>query len=206
MSQHGFDAQVDGVGNAVGMRGTGSREILLLGHIDTFQGTVPVRREGQLLFGRGTVDAKGPLAAFAVAAAAVEPRSDWRVTVVGAVEEEAASSRGARQVLESRRSDQPIACIIGEPSRWDRVTLGYKGRLVLHATIRAPLGHSAGNLKLPPELGVELWRAVKTFCAERDSARGASRTFDYCVERSILRYRETTAGAPPIVFELSLDP
>lgn len=176
MARRGFDAEVDAVGNAVGVRGAGSREILLLGHIDTFQGVIPVKREGDLLFGRGTVDAKGPLATFAAAAARVEPLGDWRVTVIGAVEEEAASSRGARHILATRRA--PEYCIIGEPSHWDRITLGYKGRLVFRATIRAPLGHSAGNMHLPPEVGVELWNAVTAFCAARDEARGAERPFD----------------------------
>jgi len=176
MAQRGFDAEVDAVGNAVGVRGVGSREILLLGHIDTFPGVVPVKRKGDSLFGRGTVDAKGPLATFAAAAASVEPLGDWRITVVGAVEEEAASSRGARHILVSRRP--PVCCVIGEPSRWDRITLGYKGRLVLRATIRAPLGHSAGNLRLPPEVGVELWSAVTAFCVARDQARGAEKPFD----------------------------
>ena len=44
-----------------------------------------VRREGDLLFGRGTVDAKRPLACFAAAAAQVSPPPGWRITVVGAV-------------------------------------------------------------------------------------------------------------------------
>lgn len=178
MSRHGMEARVDEVGNAVGVRGSGDREIMLLGHIDTFQGNVTVRRDGRLMYGRGTVDAKGPLAAFAVAAARTLPGVDWRVTVVGAVEEEAASSRGARHILELRRSAPPVACIIGEPSRWDRVTLGYKGRLVLRAAIRAPLGHSAGSLKLPPQLGVELWHVVTAFCTERDAEQDAVRPFD----------------------------
>lgn len=176
MAARGFDAEVDSVGNAVGMRGSGPREILLLGHIDTFQGVVPVKREGNVLFGRGTVDAKGPLATFAAAAALVEPVGKWRITVIGAVEEEAASSRGARHVLATRRP--PDYCIIGEPSHWDRITLGYKGRLVFRASIRAPLGHSAGNLRLPPEIGVELWNAVTAFCSARDQTRGAERPFD----------------------------
>lgn len=176
MARRGFEAEIDEVGNAVGVRGKGSREILLLGHVDTFQGVIPVQRAGDVLFGRGAVDAKGPLATFAAAAALVEPLGDWRITVVGAVEEEAASSRGARHILAARRP--PEYCIIGEPSRWDRITLGYKGRLVFRATIRAPLGHSAGNLRLPPEVGVELWTAVTEFCAARDQARGAERPFD----------------------------
>jgi LysW-gamma-L-lysine carboxypeptidase len=92
MGAHGFDAHVDEVGNAVGARGDGPRQVTLLGHIDTFPGNPQVRREGDWLTGRGTVDAKGPLCAFAVAAASVEVPPGWRVTVVGAVEEEAATS------------------------------------------------------------------------------------------------------------------
>src|SRR5690606_15884588 len=103
------------------------------GHIDTFPGEVPVRREGNLLYGRGSVDAKGPLCTFA-AAAQIEVPPDWRITVVGAVEEECATSKGARYVLSQRLGGEqppPAFCIIGEPSNWDRVTLGYKGRLLM---------------------------------------------------------------------------
>lgn len=170
MAEHGFDAQVDAVGNAVGVRGTGLREVLLLGHIDTFPGDVPVRRDGDRLYGRGSVDAKGPLCAFAAAAALDPVPVGWRVTVVGAVEEEAATSRGARHVLEARvpgaRPGPPAYCVIGEPSRWDRVTLGYRGRLVFDIRLRAPFAHSAGAERLPAERGIALWSAVERYCAE----------------------------------------
>ncbi len=69
----GFDrAFVDDAGNAVGELGnpSASRTIVLLGHIDTVPGNIPVRiDERLLLYGRGSVDAKGPLAAFAAGAA-----------------------------------------------------------------------------------------------------------------------------------------
>ena len=58
--------------NAVGIKGDGPQEIMLLGHIDTFPGNPPVRREGDLLYGRGSVDAKGPLCTFAAAASLVD--------------------------------------------------------------------------------------------------------------------------------------
>jgi len=90
LNAHGLKAHVDVAGNAVGVKGDGPQEILLLGHIDTFPGEVPVRREGNLLYGRGSVDAKGPLCTFAAAAAQVEVPAGWRITVVGAVEEECA--------------------------------------------------------------------------------------------------------------------
>ena len=62
MRARGYDeAFVDAAGNAVGIWGRGEREIVLLGHIDTVPGHIPVRQEGDLLYGRGSVDAKGPL-------------------------------------------------------------------------------------------------------------------------------------------------
>ena len=168
LNAHGLTGSVDPAGNAAGVKGEGPREILLLGHIDTFPGEVPVRQEGPYLYGRGTVDAKGPLCAFAAAAAGVEVRPGWRITVVGAVEEESATSKGARHILSQRlkqvAGDPPVFCIIGEPSQWDRVTLGYKGRLLLDVTLRAPFSHSAGEDRLPAEQAVDFWRQVELFC------------------------------------------
>ena len=99
----GFDrAFVDDAGNAVGELGDldAPRTIVLLGHIDTVPGNIPVRIEDDLLYGRGSVDAKGPLATFVAGAArfgsAAAKAANLRVVVVGAVEEEAATSKGAR--------------------------------------------------------------------------------------------------------------
>jgi len=118
-------------------------DIVLLGHIDTVPGYVPIRREGDLLYGRGTVDAKGPLAAFVAAAARVRGRlpRGVRVVVVGAVEEEIATSRGARAAAKRYR---PRACVIGEPSGAQAVTLGYKGRLLCRARAVRSVVHTAG--------------------------------------------------------------
>ena len=67
MAELGFATEIDGAGNAVGTIGDGPREIVLLGHIDTVPGTIPVRIEDGVLHGRGAVDAKGPLATFVCA-------------------------------------------------------------------------------------------------------------------------------------------
>ncbi len=83
MAERGFRATVDDAGNAVGEIGSGPLHIVLFGHIDTVPGEIPVRIEGDLLVGRGAVDAKGPLAAFV--AAASTPIDGVRVRVVGAV-------------------------------------------------------------------------------------------------------------------------
>lgn len=162
MQAHGArDAYVDALGDAVGVFGTDAptaREIVLLGHIDTFGGNPPVRLEGRTLYGRGTVDAKGPLCAFAAAAARAQLPADVRVWVMGAVEEEAASSAGARHLMHVVR---PEVCIIGEPSQWDRITLGYKGRVLLECSFVLGHTHSANNTPTAPETAFDFWQQVR---------------------------------------------
>lgn len=143
--QMGLWAHIDSAGNAVAVRGPLSgarREIVLLGHIDTVPGTIRVRREGDVLHGRGTVDAKGPLVAMLLAAARADLPRDVTVRVAGAVGEETARSPGARFIAANWR--RPDACIIGEPSGWDGVTLGYKGRCVATLRVERDCAHSAG--------------------------------------------------------------
>ncbi|MCD6285122.1 MAG: M20/M25/M40 family metallo-hydrolase, partial [Anaerolineae bacterium] len=159
MTDLGFQAQSDGAGNAVGSLGDGRTTILLLGHIDTVPGYISVRREGSLLYGRGTVDAKGPLATF-VAAAAAGPLPGKRVVVAGAVEEESATSRGARYLLDRLTPD---AVVIGEPSQWDRVTVGYKGRLLVDYTLRREIGHTAGPNGSVSEAAFGFWAGVQAY-------------------------------------------
>lgn len=179
MAENGFRAEVDAAGNAVAARADGENEIILLGHIDTFPGNPPVRREGDTLFGRGSVDAKGPLATFAAVASQVDIPAGWRLTVVGAVEEESATSKGARYMLKVRENRPPKYCIIGEPSRWNRITLGYKGRLLLHARLRVPFSHSAGSGTLPAEQGVAFWQTIVAHCETvNDGRTGAFNRLD----------------------------
>lgn len=161
MGAHGYDhAFIDDAGNAVGIIGSGTREIVLLGHIDTFGGVVPVRIDGRTLYGRGSVDAKGSLCTFAVAGARAVLPDDVRLVVVGAVEEEANSSKGARFAATQY---QPELCIIGEPSGWDRMTLGYKGRLLLRWRWDGALAHSASETVSPPEHAISYWAQVREY-------------------------------------------
>lgn len=171
MRRQGYDdAFLDEAGNAVGVIGSGARQIVLLGHIDTFAGFPPVRLEGRSLYGRGSVDAKGPLCAFATAAIRAPLAADVQVVVIGAVEEEAATSRGARYALSQH---QPAFCVIGEPSRWDRVTLGYKGRLLLDWRWEGGLSHSAGEAPSPAERALAYWQNIKSYCDQFNRGIGS---------------------------------
>jgi len=176
MTSMGFAATIDASGSAVGVRGDSSplaKEIVLLGHIDTVPGVVPVRREGDIFYGRGSVDAKGPLAAFTIAAARASLPPGVRVRVIGAVEEEAATSKGARFAAANYRAD---ACIIGEPSGVDGGTLGYKGRLIAKLDLETDSSHSAGPEATAAELAFEVWSRVRAACDARTA--GAKRVFD----------------------------
>jgi LysW-gamma-L-lysine carboxypeptidase len=169
MQAHGYDeAYIDEAGNAVGIIGQGSRLIMLLGHIDTFSGNPPVRRDGRLLYGRGSVDAKGPLCTFAVAARLAQLAPDVRVMVVGAVEEECPTSKGAHYLKEHFT---PAMCIIGEPSQWDRITLGYKGRVLLEWRWHGGLAHSAGRELSPVDRAFAFREQIKAYVEQMNAGR-----------------------------------
>ncbi len=160
MTRLGFRAAVDGAGNAVGILGDGPEEIVLLGHMDTVPGEIPVRIEDGRLFGRGSVDAKGPLATFVAAAAQAGPLPGKRIVVIGATEEEAASSRGARHAVGTYA---PACCVIGEPSGAAAVTIGYKGRLVCAHDLSAETTHSAAPDENILETAVAFWNRIKAW-------------------------------------------
>ena len=158
----GFRSYQDPVGNAIGILGDGKEEILLLGHMDTVEGFIPIRLQDGRLYGRGAVDAKGPLATFILSAARVGPLPDKRIVVVGAVEEEAAS-KGARYLL---GSFAPQMTIIGEPSGWQHVTLGYKGRLIVTYRLAAATRHTTAQGPSASERAVEFWRLLTDYSQE----------------------------------------
>ena len=173
MQDLGLCAAVDPAGNAVGEIGDGDQVIALLGHIDTVPGAIEVRRQGTLLYGRGAVDAKGSLAAFVCGTARAGRLAGKRIIVAGAVEEEAATSKGARYLL-ARLS--PVAAVIGEPSGWNRITVGYKGRLLLDYTKSQQVGHTAGPVTSAAEGAVAFWQRVVDWAALRNA--GHDRVFD----------------------------
>ncbi len=184
MEQLGYDrTYVDAAGNAVGEIGPtdAGRLVILLGHIDTVPGNIPVRitssGAGRLLYGRGSVDAKGPLATFVSATARLG--SSWaaenniRIVVVGAVEEEAATSKGARFIRDrfnGKPEPLPAACVIGEPSSWNRITLGYKGRILVEMEAVQPMAHTAGPDVGVATVAIDLWNWLARYADQYNAA------------------------------------
>jgi LysW-gamma-L-lysine carboxypeptidase len=180
MHELGFTrAFVDQAGNAIGIMGEGEVQIVLLGHIDTVPGEIPVKTvdtpDGVNLFGRGTVDAKGPLAAFvdAVAGLGTVPGIQW--VVIGAIDEER-ESIGARYIAHEYH---PAYAIIGEPSRWDRITLGYKGSAWADVTVQRMMSHPASRNETAPEVAVAVWNRVQAWVEAFNEGR--ERLFDQVI-------------------------
>ena len=114
----------------------------------------------QLLYGRGSVDAKGPLASFVDAVASLgHVRGEWQIVVIGAIDEER-ESVGARHIVNLHH---PEYAIIGEPSRWNRVTLGYKGSARAEVTARREMGHSARADETASEAVFAVWGRVRAW-------------------------------------------
>ena len=166
------EAYVDEAGNPVGVMGSGPKQAVLLGHIDTVPGEIPVRVEEGNLYGRGSVDAKGPLACFVDAVAQVGVVPGWQWIVIGAVEEER-DSDGARYVVSRYK---PEFTIIGEPNRWDRISLGYKGSAWAKLSFKQTQAHTSSGEQTACEAAVEAWLAVKAYADSYNTDK--RRTFD----------------------------
>lgn len=166
LAPHADEAFVDEAGNAVAVAGRGALRVTLLGHLDTFPGGPPVRVEDGILHGRGSVDAKGPAVALAaaLARAGADVREALELRFVGAVGEEAPGSRGARHAVLAY--PRPHLLIVGEPSGWDGLTLGYKGHLRLHLRAERPAAHVARDEATACEALVAAWSRVRAWAAE----------------------------------------
>jgi len=166
MTSLGLAARIDQAGNVVGETGLSQGpHIMLLSHLDTVPGQIPVRSVAGRLYGRAASDAKGPLAAL-TCAAALAGGFPGRISVIGAVEEEVPSARGAVMIRDSYLC--PDACVIGEPSGSSAVVLGYKGKLDLRYSVQCPPAHPTRPGPKASELVTDFWTALKELLGPAD--------------------------------------
>src|SRR5437867_6766237 len=173
----GYAAHADRAGNAIARRGLGRPKVMFLGHIDTVEGELPVRVKGGRIHGRGACDAKGALAAALVAGNG--PRAPDELTIIGAVGEER-DSRGARYLVPRHRPD---FLVVGEPSGWSGVTIGYKGNVSLVVRFDGERRHLSSPEPTTVESALAFIDRLRAFCGEH---RGAS------------PFRSVTAKVPSI--------
>ena len=146
---HGREVWIDEVGN---VRAPADDACLLTSHVDTVPGEIPVRTAEGELWGRGSVDAKGSLAAMAVVAVRTG------VSFAGVVGEEV-DSGGALHLIDTR--EEPAAVINGEPSGWDGITLGYRGILAGTYVSTSESGHTSRPTMNAIQHAMSWWRRVE---------------------------------------------
>lgn len=177
-------AEVDKFNNVILEIGpaTATKTVILLGHIDTVRGFLPVRMRDGVLTGRGTVDAKGPFATFVFAALRAAPQlKNVRIIVAGASGEEE-SGTGARVLAD--KFARPDAVVVGEPSDWAGITLGYKGILVMQYYQKRPLKHSANESDDNViESGIQFTEQIREFTEKFNEGKTAWTSLQRRIEK-----------------------
>ena len=159
MERLGYAVEVDELGDVVGTLDAGPGPCVLFdAHMDTVGVTDPAAwsadpagelRDGRL-YGRGSTDMKGPLAAL-VHGAAAAALSGGRVVVSASIAEE--MIEGFATVAVARRV-RPDVAVICEPSS-RRVVIGQRGRAELVVEVGGRPSHSSR-----PDLGVNAVEAM----------------------------------------------
>ncbi len=159
---HGFaidrfvvgDAPDGPVENMLAVRGHSGPHFAFAGHLDVvppgdgwtgspWDGAV----RGGLLYGRGAVDMKGAIAAFAAAASRVPPSTTLSLIITG--DEEGPATYGTVALIERMRARglTPDLCLVGEPTSayrlGDTIKIGRRGSVNIWITVPGRQGHVA---------------------------------------------------------------
>lgn len=160
------NSYIDKAGNIVFEKGSGDNTILLLGHIDTVPYYWTPKNTEETIFARGSVDAKSSFFNFLKASLQISVPQNCKLLVIGAVEEEVSSSKGAFFVRDNYDANYVI---IGEPSSYNSLTLGYFGLTKLNISISKKREHSAAKNSIGIiEMVLEYISKLKEFINNQD--------------------------------------
>jgi LysW-gamma-L-lysine carboxypeptidase len=142
MSRKGFHhVKRDSAGNVYGSTSSSPvPRLLYCGHMDTVPGEVPVKMENNRLYGRGSSDAKGPLAAMLFSAYITMVEKGDDVSVLAVTGEESGST-GIKHALKNGIVEK--FAVFGEPSGSNRIVTGYRGRLEAKVEFRSQSFHAS---------------------------------------------------------------
>ncbi|WP_291767274.1 M20/M25/M40 family metallo-hydrolase [Caldivirga sp. UBA161] len=139
LKQHGVDAWIDEAGNVLAIRGSGERVLWLHAHMDTVPGFIEVREGGDLIYGRGAVDDKGPLTSMITAFLNSKPDVTLVLTLVT---REEGDSLGSLSLIKSNLP-KPDGVIVGEPTNM-HIAYSYRGSARVEVKCLGQGGHTAG--------------------------------------------------------------
>ncbi|WMT52058.1 MAG: M20/M25/M40 family metallo-hydrolase [Ferroplasma sp.] len=142
MDDLGFqDPVIDSQLNVVSVNGNGKPAVFICGHEDTVPGILPVRRDGDLFYGRGAVDAKSSLLALILGAKRAMDNGFNGKILISAASGEESDSKGINTIMENYSGYN--YAIFGEPGGAMNITAGYKGRILLKIDKRTETHHAS---------------------------------------------------------------
>ena len=159
--------------------GTGPRQILLLGHMDTVfpVGTVakhPYTRQGDILQGPGVLDMKsGVLMILEIMRHFSDKMpADWSIVALLNCDEEIGSLQSSPRILELARQSE--ACLCMEPSKPGYCTVARKGLITFTITTSGVAAHSGVNYHLGHSAIQALCRIIGNLYTLRDDEKSIS--------------------------------
>ncbi len=191
MERTGFDeVRIDGLGSIIGRIGSGPRLIAFDAHIDTvypgdlaqwtFDPFTPFVREGKV-WGRGTVDQKGGMAAMVYAAKMIKEmglNEQFTILFTGTVMEEDCDGL-CWQYLIAEEKIRPELVVITEPTNMN-IYRGHRGRMEMEVEVRGVSCHGSA-----PERGDNAIYKAAHIALEIEKLNGGLRSDPFLGKGSI---------------------
>ncbi len=191
MERTGFDeVRIDGLGSIIGRIGSGPRLIAFDAHIDTvypgdlaqwtFDPFTPFVREGKV-WGRGTVDQKGGMAAMVYAAKMIKEmglNEQFTIFFTGTVMEEDCDGL-CWQYLIAEEKIRPELVVITEPTNMN-IYRGHRGRMEMEVEVRGVSCHGSA-----PERGDNAIYKAARIALEIEKLNGRLRSDPFLGKGSI---------------------
>lgn len=159
--------------------GTGSKQILLLGHMDTVfaTGTVaqrPFVREGNILRGPGVLDMKGGVLMILEIMRCFYGKlpSDWSLVALLNCDEEIGSGESKDRIMELAKASEYCMCM--EPSKPEYCTVARKGLITFTVDCKGVAAHSGVNYHLGHSAIRALSHIITKLYTMRDDEHGIS--------------------------------
>ena len=159
--------------------GTGPKQILLLGHMDTVfpTGTVakhPYTRSGDILTGPGVLDMKSGVLMILEIFRHFSPQMppEWSLVALLNCDEEIGSLQSSPRILELARESE--ACLCMEPSKPGYCTVARKGLTTFTITTSGVAAHSGVNYHLGHSAIQALSRIISNLYTLRDDEKAIS--------------------------------
>ena len=159
--------------------GTGSKQILMLGHMDTVfpVGTVakhPYSRQGDVLYGPGVLDMKSGVLMILEIMRHFNGKlpADWSLVALLNCDEEIGSLQSSPRILELARESE--ACLCMEPSKPGYCTVARKGLITFTVSTSGVAAHSGVNYHLGHSAIQSLCRIIGNLYTLRDDERSIS--------------------------------